>query len=144
MYFTINLVFTDYLDTFPNVTDSLTLIRDRTQYEQSLAIYLNIPQYDNSLNNRPTKLKDFLNNYINNKDYSEIFYLQQRHTTETHTFLRNKNSFFNQIVNIFMFTSSIISILTITLIIYLFCKQKHIRTIVASLILHKTKEVEAN
>ena len=43
-----------------------------------------------------------------------------------------------------MFTSSIISIITITLVIYLFCKYKHIRTIVASLILHKTKEVEAN
>ena len=32
----------------------------------------------------------------------------------------------------------------ITLVIYLFCKHKHIRTIIASLILHKTKEVEAN
>ena len=29
------------------------------------------------------------------------------------------------------------------LVIYLFCKHKHIRTIVASLILHKAKEVEA-
>ena len=28
--------------------------------------------------------------------------------------------------------------------IYLFCKHKHIRTLVASLILHKIKEVEAN
>ena len=43
-----------------------------------------------------------------------------------------------------MFTSSIISIITITLVIYLFCKHKDIRTIVASLILYKTKEVEAN
>ena len=43
-----------------------------------------------------------------------------------------------------MFTSSIISIITITLVIYLFCKHKHIRTIIASLILHKTKEVEGN
>ena len=43
-----------------------------------------------------------------------------------------------------MFTSSIISIITITLVIYLFCKHKHIRTIVTSLILHKIKEVEAN
>ena len=43
-----------------------------------------------------------------------------------------------------MFTPSIISISTITLVIYLFCKHKHIRTIVASLILYKTKEVEAN
>ena len=42
-----------------------------------------------------------------------------------------------------MFTSSIISIITIMLFIYLFCKHKHIRTIVASLILHKAKEVEA-
>ena len=31
-----------------------------------------------------------------------------------------------------------------TLVINLFCKHKHIRTIVASLILHKTKEVEAS
>ena len=36
------------------------------------------------------------------------------------------------------------SIITITLVIYLFCKHKHIRTIIASLISHKTKEVEAN
>ena len=46
-------------------------------------------------------------------------------------------------VNIFTFTSSIISIITITLVIYLFCKHKHIRIIIASLILHKAKEVEA-
>ena len=77
-------------------------------------------------------------------DYTENFDLQQRHATETHTFLPNKKFFFNQIVNIFTFTSSIISIIKITLVIYLFCKHKHIRTIVASLILHKTKEVEAN
>ena len=30
------------------------------------------------------------------------------------------------------------------LVIYLFCKHKHIRTIVASLILHKGREVEDN
>ena len=63
---------------------------------------------------------------------------------ESPTFSSSKNFFFNQIVNIFTFTSSIISIITITLVIYLFCKHKHIRTIIASLILHKTKEVEAN
>ena len=67
--------------------------------------------------------------------------MQKGHTT--YTFSSYKNFFLNQIVNIFTFTSSIISIITITLVIYLFCKHKHIRTIVASLILHKTKEVEA-
>ena len=128
---------------FPNFTDSLTLFRDKTYYEQPLPIHLNIPCYYSSLNNRPTKLKDFLNNYINtnNNNNKGIFNLQQRHAT--HTSLPYKNFFLNKIVNIFQFTSSIISIITITLVIYLFCKHKHIRTIVASLILYKTKEVEA-
>ena len=141
MYFIINLAFTNYLDMFPNLTDSLTLIRDKTSYEQPLPIHLNIPHYDSSLNSRPTKLKGFLNNYINTNNNKEIFNLQQRHA---HAPLPYKKFFLNKIVNIFTFTSSIISIITITLVIYLFCKHKHIRTIVASLILYKTKEVEAN
>ena len=66
--------------------------------------------------------------------------MQKKHTT--YTFSTYKNFFLNQIVNIFTFTS-VISIITITLVIYLFCKHKHIRTIVASVILHKAKEVEA-
>ena len=82
-----------------------------------------------------------MNGYINDK---EIFDLQQRHATESDTFTSNKNFFSNHIVDIFMFTSSIISIITIMLVAYLFCKHKHIRTIVTSLILHKIKEVEAN
>ena len=73
-----------------------------------------------------------------------FFDLQQKHAIESLTFTSNKNSFSSNILNIFMFTSSIISIITITLVVYLFCKHKHIRTIVASLILHKIKEVEAN
>ena len=141
MYFTINLAFTNYLDMFPNLTDSLTLIRDKTSFEQPLSIHINISHYDSSLNNRPTKLKDFLNSYIHTND-KEIFYPYQRHAI--HTSSPYKNFFLNQIVSIFTYTASIISIVTIMLVIYLFCKHKHIRTIIASLILHKTKEVEAN
>ena len=33
MYFTINLAFTNNLDMLPNLTELLTLIRDRTHYE---------------------------------------------------------------------------------------------------------------
>ena len=141
MYFTVNLAFTNFLDVLPNLTEPLTLIRDRTHYGQPLPIHLNIPHYDNSLTNRPSKLKEFLDNYIQGTDDKEIFDLQKRHAT--HTFSSYKYFFLNQIVNIFMFTSSIISIITITLVIYLFCKHKHIRTIVTSLILHKAKEIEA-
>ena len=141
MYFTINLAFTNYLDVLPNLTEPLTLIRDRTHYEQPLPIHLNIPHYDNSLTSRPSKLKEFLDDYIQDTNDKELFDYKKRHTT--YIFSPYKNFFLNQIVYIFTFTSSIISIITITLVIYLFCKHKHIITIVPSLILHKAKEVEA-
>ena len=123
MYFTINLVFTNYLDMIPNLTDTLPIIKDRTRYEQPLPLNLSIPHFDNSLRHRLTKLKDYMNNYINDK---EIFDLQQRHAMDT--FTSNKNFFSNRIVNIFLFTSSIISIITIMLVAYLFCKHKHINS----------------
>ena len=137
MYFTINLTFTNYLDMLPNLTDSLPIIKDRTRYEQTLP--LSILNFDSSLRHALTKLKDFMNDYINNK---EIFDLQQRHTVEL--FKSSKNFFSSYIVNIFTFTSSIISIITVMSVIYLFCKHKHIRALVASLILHKITEVEVN
>ena len=125
----------------PNLTNSIPIIKDRTRYEQPLPVNLSILHFDNSLRYRPTKLKDYMNSYINDK---EIFDLQQMHAIDSDTFTPNKNFFSNHIVNIFMSTSSIISIIIITLVIYLLCKHKHIRTIVASLILHKIKEVETN
>ena len=125
----------------PNITEHKTLNRDKMLREQNLAIYLNISCYNTTLSDRSTKLKEFIQNYIHNNDIKKIFDLQRRHTR--YTFSPNKNFFLNKIVNIFTFTSSIISIITITLVIYLFCKHKHIRTIVASLLLYKAKEVEA-
>ena len=125
----------------PNMTEHKTLNRVKTPREQPLPIYINISRYDTTLSDRSTKLKEFIQNYIHNNNVKEIFDLQRRHTR--HTFSPNKNFFLNEIVNIFTFTSSIISIITITLVVYLFCKHKHIMTIVTSLLLYKVKEVEA-
>ena len=121
------------------MTEHKTLNRDTMLREQPLPIYISC--YDTTLSDRSTKLKEFIQNYICNNNDKEIFDLQRRHTR--HTFSPNKNFFLSKIVNIFTFTSSIISVITITLVIYLFCKHKHIRTIVASLLLYKAKEVEA-
>ena len=49
MYFTINMAFANYLDMFPNVTESFPLIRDKTIHEQPLPINLSIPDFDTSL-----------------------------------------------------------------------------------------------
>ena len=45
MYFTINMAFANYLDMFPNVTESFLLIRDKTTHEQPLPINLSIPGF---------------------------------------------------------------------------------------------------
>ena len=108
MYFIFNIVFTNYLDMLPNMTDSLTIIKDKTRYKQPLPLNLSIPHFDKSPRHRPTKWKDFMTNYINND--KEIFDMQQRHAIESHTLSSNKNFFSSHIVNIFTFTSSIISI----------------------------------
>ena len=117
MYFTINLAFTNYLEMIPNLTDSVPIIKVRMRYQQSLPINLSTPHFDNSLRHRLTKLKDFMSSYINDK---EIFDLQQRHAVESNTFTSNKNFFSSHIVNIFTFTSSIMSIITIMLFAYFF------------------------
>ena len=106
-------------------------------------LILTFPVFDSSLKGAPTKLKSFMRNYAKHK---EIFDFKQRHVSTVESLNNSKNNFFsnNYIVDIFVFTSSVISLISTTLVIYLFCKHKHIRTLVASLILHKIKEVEVN
>ena len=84
-----------------------------------------------------------MHNYAKHK---KIFNFEQRHVSTSESLNNSNKSFFsnNYIEDIFVFTSSIISLISTTLVIYLFCKHKHIRTLIASLILHKIKEVEAN
>ena len=126
----------------PNLTNA-SLIKDRTTYKQPLPVNLRIPVFDSSLNYAPTNIKSFMHDYVKSKI---IFYFKQRHVSTVKSLNNSNKNFFsnNYIVDIFMFTFSIISIISTTLVIYLFCKHKHIRTLVASLILHKIKEVEAN
>ena len=141
MYFTINLVFTNYLNEISNLTDHHSIDRSITEYEQVLPIHINVTvtNFDSSLYSRPSRLRDFVYKHIQYNS-QEIFDLPKRHTLYTlHTSLPYKNFFSNAIVNIFTFTSSIISMITIILVIYFYCKHKHIRTIIASLILHKVK-----
>ena len=115
MYFTINVAFTNYLDMLPNLTNPLSLMKDRTTYEQCLPINLSFPVFDNSLKQAPTNLKNFMQDYAKNK---EIFDLKQRHVYTDESLNNSKKNFFsnNYIVDIFMFTSSIISLVSTTLV----------------------------
>ena len=119
MYFTINMAFTNYLSMLPNLTIP-SLIRDRTTYEQPIPINLNFPTFDTSLKGAPTK--------YNYAKYKEIFDFKQRHVSTDEPLNNSNKNFFsnNYIVDVFVLTTSIISLISATLVIYLFCKHKHI------------------
>ena len=103
MYFTVKTVFVNYLDKFPNLTESLEflIIKNKTTFEQTLPISLNISKFDSTLLTASSDLKEFINSYTNHK---EIFDLQERHDNmELNT---NKNFFSeNYIMDIFFFIS---------------------------------------
>ena len=124
MYFTVNTAFVNYLDIFPNLTESLEfpVIKNRTTFELTLPIFLNISKFKKTLLTVLNNLKDFINSYTNHK---EIFDLQERHDSMK---LNTKKNFFsdNYIMDIFMFISAIISLLATTLTVYLLCKYKNL------------------
>ena len=80
-------------------------------------------------------LKDFIHQYTHDK---EIFDLQERH--DSMELITNKNLFSeNYIIDIFLFITAIIFLLAVTLTVYLLCKHKKLRMLMASLVLHQVK-----
>ena len=112
------------------------IVKDRTTFEQTLPIYLNISKFDPNLFTSSSNPREFINRYNNHKEICE---LQEKHDkTESNT---NKNSFSdNYIVDVFMFISAIISLLATILTVYLLCKHKRLQTLIASLVLHQVKK----
>ena len=72
MYFTVNTAFVNYLDKLPNLKSifEFPIIRNKTDFEQTLPISLNISKFDPTLLTASSDLKEFINSYTN---YKEIF-----------------------------------------------------------------------
>ena len=134
----VNASFVNYLDKFPNLTESLEfqIIRNKTTFEQTLPISLNISKFVPTLLTALSNLKEFINSYTNNK---EIFDLQERHDSMEVQLNTNKNFFSdNYIVDIFLFITAIILLLATTLTVFLLCKHKKLRLLIVA-ILHYRK-----
>ena len=94
-------------------------------------------KFDSTLLTASSDLKEFIHWYTN---YKEIFDLQERH--DSMELNMNKNFFSdNYIIDIFLFITAVISLLATTLTVYLLCKCKKLRMLIASLVLHQVKEV---
>ena len=69
--------FINYLNQFPNLTESLEflIIRNKTTFEEILPISLNISIFDSTLLTTSSDLKEFIHQYTNDK---EIFDLERK------------------------------------------------------------------
>ena len=78
MYFMVNMSFIHYLDKFPNLTQSheLPIVINKTTFEQTLPISLNVSKFDSILLASSGNQKEFIDRYTSQK---EIFDLQERH-----------------------------------------------------------------
>ena len=91
MYFIVNMVFINYSDKFPNLTESLEfpIIKNKTTFEQILLISFKVSKFDPTLLIASSNLKKFIHRQAHTKytkNYIEIFALQERHdNTELNT-----------------------------------------------------------
>ena len=89
------MAFTNYLNMLPNLSNPLSLIKDRTTYEQPLPINLSILDFDSSLKHPPTSLKSFMHDYTKHR---EIFDLKQRHVSTVESLNNSKKISFPIII----------------------------------------------
>ena len=100
IYITVNTAFINYLDQFPNLTESLDhpIIKNKTTFKQAMPISLNVTKFYSKLLTAPQNLKNFVQQYNCRKDF---FDFKERHAT-TDLDTTNKNFLTNNhIIDIF-------------------------------------------
>ena len=93
------------IDKFPNLTESVEflIIRNKTSFEQTLPIHLNVSKFVPTLLTATSYLKEFINSYTNHK---KIFDLQERHDNTDVKLNTNKNIFL--IIRLWTFSCSLL------------------------------------
>ena len=127
MYFTVNTVFTSYIDQF-NLTEDLKMqILTYKTSEYTLPIFLNNSRFDEFLFTAPQTLKEYISQY---KHQKEIYDLKERHDiNELDLETPNKNFFTNNfIMEVFMFIIAIILVIRTMIILYILYKNNKLRT----------------
>ena len=106
----VNTSFVNYQNKFANLTKSREhpLIKNKTTFEQTLPISLNMSKFDSDLLTSPRNLKRFIHQYNHKK---EIFDLNERHDKSIVSDLTTNKNFFslNYIVDVFLFITALIA-----------------------------------
>ena len=112
----VNTAFVNYLDQIDNLTETpeFPFLKNKTTFEHSLPLSLNMTKFDLKLLAVLKTLKDFIHQDTCRK---EFFYLKEKHDNIDIN-LPNKNFFSNNfIVDVFLFVTAIISLFLLLFII---------------------------
>ena len=143
MYFTINSIFTKYLNEF-NLTEELDIpiLINKSTSEVTLPVFLNKSLFNGTLLFAPLTLREYITQCT---CIIEIFDLKERHDIdEFETESASKNFFTNNfIIDVFVFIIAIILVISTIIIIYAICKHNKLRSLVTSLAFQQAKEVKA-
>ena len=135
IYYTVNTAFMPYLDTFKEDLElpGLEINQNWTTQKQVLPISLQATSFDSKLLNAPKTLKGMVQQY---KQKSRML----DKTWED----KPKNDFFDNIaIDIFLFSATIISMLTIIAIIHLMCRHSKLKTLLTGIAFQPVNQAEA-
>ena len=132
MYFTVNLVFMDYLELNETITTPIN--RNWTSVKQSLLISLESFQLNSKLMHVPVMLRDFIEQYQENRITTT------KQESPTSKFRSLINSF---LIDMLVFIAAILTVFIIFVIIYIITGQSKLKALVATMALQRVRGVEA-
>ena len=129
MYFTVNLLFVDYLDQLKETIDML-VIRNWTNQEQILPIALKSFEINSSLLQAPKMLKEYVNQY---REKRKLLDLQEKTSEEKQNEQNSKFRTFitSFIADILVFSAALLTVIVTLVVIYILINQSKLKMQVA-------------
>ena len=133
MYFTVNLVFVDYLEEL-NESTKKPIKRNWTSFKQPLPVSLESFQLNSKLMHAPVMLRDFLDQYQENRITATKW---KSPTSKFRSFI---NSF---LIDMFVFIVAVLTLFIIFVIIHIITGQSKLKVLVATMALQRVRAVDA-
>ena len=133
MYFTVNTAFMHYFDSLRDKLD-VHILQNWTMHQQILPISLQTSEFDSQLLDAPKTLKDFVHQHKNKQ-------LLDKHENNNKI---GKHLFFdNYIMDVFLFITVILSMITTAAISQTMCKHAKLKSLVTGIAFQPIKGTDA-
>ena len=133
MYFTVNTVFMHYFESLTNNLET-HILQNWTMHEQVLPILIQTFVCDSKLLEAPKTLKHFVYQYQQKKQV-----LDKRENN-----VNSKHSFFdNYIMDVFLFTAPILSMIATAAIVHIMCKHAKLKALLTGIACQPLRETDA-